>query len=104
MARVATCVPGDPLAAAERVGAELTVVGPEVPLVAGLADAFRAKGLRIVGPGSNAARLEGSKIFAKDFFQQRSIPTAKYVVVEDATQARASLGRFGYPVVLKADG
>jgi phosphoribosylamine--glycine ligase len=104
MARVATCVPGDPLDAALRVGADLTVVGPEVPLVAGVVDAFRARGRRIVGPNGDAARLEGSKIFAKDFFTQRSIPTAAYAVVEDAFQARIALGRFGFPVVLKADG
>ena len=104
MARVATCVPGDPLDAAVRVAADLTVVGPEVPLVAGVVDAFRDRGMGIVGPTGAAARLEGSKVFAKDFFVQRSIPTAAYVVVEDAFQARVTLGRFGFPVVLKADG
>jgi phosphoribosylamine--glycine ligase len=104
MARVGLCVPGDPLDAAIRIGADLTVVGPEVPLVAGLVDAFRARGLRIVGPNAEAARLEGSKIFAKDFFRQRGIPTAEYVTVEDAGLARMALGRFGFPVVLKADG
>ena len=104
MARVALCVPGDPLDAALRIGADLTVVGPEVPLVAGVVDAFRSRGLRIVGPNAEAARLEGSKIFAKDFFKQRGMPTAEYVTVEDASQARRALGRFGFPVVLKADG
>ena len=104
MARVATCVPGDPLDAAVRVGADLTVVGPEVPLVAGIVDAFRARGLRIVGPNAEAAQLEGSKIFAKDFFMQRGIPTAAYTTVESASLARMALGRFGFPVVLKADG
>src|ERR1035437_5713611 len=104
MARVATCVPGEPLDAALRTAADLTVVGPEVPLVAGVVDAFRARGLRIVGPNAEAARLEGSKGFAKDFFQQRGIPTAAYTVVEDASHARMALGRFGFPVVLKADG
>lgn len=104
MALVGMCVPGEPLAAAESVKADLTVVGPEVPLVAGIVDRFRAKGMRIVGPAAEAARLEGSKIFAKDFFRQRQIPTAEYVAVEDAAHARMALGRFGYPVVLKADG
>jgi phosphoribosylamine--glycine ligase len=104
MAREGTCVPGDPLDAALRVGADLTVVGPEVPLVAGVVDAFRARGLRIVGPNAEAAHLEGSKIFAKDFFVQRGIPTAAYATVEDASHARMVLGRFGFPVVLKADG
>lgn len=104
MARSATCVPGEPLDVALRIGADLTVVGPEVPLVAGLVDAFRARGLRIVGPNAEAARLEGSKIFAKDFLRQRGIPTAAYITVEDASHARMALGRFGFPVVLKADG
>src|SRR4051812_10707991 len=70
MALVATCLPGEPLAAAAAVNADLTVVGPEVPLVAGVVDQFRAAGRRIVGPAAAAARLEGSKIFAKDFFRQ----------------------------------
>jgi phosphoribosylamine---glycine ligase len=104
MARVATCLPGAPIDAALRVGADLTVVGPEVPLVEGVVDAFRARGLRIVGPTAEAARLEGSKIFAKDFFVSRGIPTAAYTTVEDAYHAKMALGRFGYPVVLKADG
>ncbi|MCU1236500.1 MAG: phosphoribosylamine--glycine ligase [Candidatus Solibacter sp.] len=104
MAKVATCVPGEPLAAAEAVGADLTVVGPEAPLVAGVVDAFRARGRKIVGPTASAARLEGSKIFAKNFFVQSGIPTARYETVDDASHARLALGRFGYPVVLKADG
>jgi phosphoribosylamine--glycine ligase len=104
MASVGMCVPGDALAAAIAVGADLTVVGPEVPLVAGIVDQFRAKGLRIVGPAAAAAQLEGSKIFAKDFLKQRGIPTAEYATVEDAAQARMALGRFRFPVVLKADG
>ena len=104
MARGATCVPGEPLDAALRIGADLTVVGPEVPLVAGVVDAFRARGVRIVGPNAEAARLEGSKIFAKDFLTQRTIPTAAYTTAESASHARMALGRFGFPVVLKADG
>ena len=104
MAQVGTCVPGEPLAVAEALGADLTVVGPEVPLVDGLVDRFLARGLRIVGPRAEAARLEGSKVFAKNFFVQTNIPTADYVTVEDATHARMALGRFRFPVVLKADG
>ncbi|MDE3166185.1 MAG: phosphoribosylamine--glycine ligase [Acidobacteriota bacterium] len=104
MAQVAACVPGDPLEAARSVHADLTVVGPEVPLVAGVADRFRAEGLAIVGPSAEAARLEGSKIFAKDFFRRLAIPTAEYVTVEGPEQARAALARFRFPVVLKADG
>ena len=104
MAHVATCVPGEPLDAAVAVGADLTVVGPEVPLVAGVVDSFRAHRLKIVGPNAEAARLEGSKSFAKSFFIQSGIPTARFEVVEDAGHARMVLGRFGFPVVLKADG
>ena len=90
--------------AAEAVGADLTVVGPEAPLVAGVVDEFRARGLKIVGPDAEAAQLEGSKIFAKNFFVQSGIPTAAFETVEDAYQARMALERFGFPVVLKADG
>jgi phosphoribosylamine---glycine ligase len=104
IAQVGKCVPGSPLEAAEAVGADLTVVGPEVPLVAGVVDEFRARGKRIVGPGRDAAQLEGSKIFAKNFFVQRNIPTAAYRTVANPAEARKSLDRFGFPVVLKADG
>ena len=110
IAKIGTCVPvrdGSPdglLALAEAIGAELTVVGPEAPLVAGVVDAFRARGRRIVGPNRAAAQLEGSKVFAKNFFIQSNIPTAEYAIVEDAAGARRALDRFGYPVVLKADG
>jgi len=106
IAQVGTCLPiaSGFLAAAEEIGADLTVVGPEAPLVAGIVDEFRAGGLKIVGPDRAAARLEGSKIFAKDFFVQRDIPTAAYVTVDDHAGARRALDRFGFPVVLKADG
>ena len=90
--------------AAEACGADLTVVGPEVPLVNGVADEFRAAGRLIVGPGRAAAQLEGSKIFAKRFFAQSGIPTAGFAAAENPEQARAALDRFGFPVVLKADG
>ena len=104
MARVGTCVPGKPLEAAEAIGADLTVVGPEAPLVEGVVDAFRARGRRIVGPDAAAARLEGSKIFAKRFFAEYGIPTAEYVAAADPEEAHRQLERFGFPVVLKADG
>ena len=104
VARVGKCVAGTPLEVAEAIGADLTVVGPEVPLVAGIVDEFRARGKRIVGPGRDAAQLEGSKIFAKNFFVQRKIPTAEYLTVANPAEARKSLDRFGFPVVLKADG
>jgi phosphoribosylamine--glycine ligase len=92
------------LAVAEEVQADLTVVGPEAPLVAGVVDLFRSHGRLIVGPDQNAAQLEGSKIFAKNFFTQSNIPTAQYVTVDNAEDARAALARFGFPVVIKADG
>ena len=107
---VGTCVPagaGSPaefLAVAESMGADLTVVGPEVPLVAGVVDAFRCAGRAIVGPNREAARLEGSKVFAKNFFVQRDIPTARYVTAATAATAAGAVERFGFPVVLKADG
>jgi phosphoribosylamine---glycine ligase len=101
MAQLARCVP---MAAIEEMRPDLTVVGPEVPLVEGIVDRFRARGLKIVGPAQDAARLEGSKAFAKSFFMQSGIPTAEFVTVDDAESARRELDRFGYPVVLKADG
>jgi phosphoribosylamine---glycine ligase len=106
MAHVATCIPeaGSFLDVAEHIGADLTVVGPEVPLVNGVVDEFRAKGKLIVGPDRNAARLEGSKVFAKRFFAQSGIPTAGFATAENEAEARAALDRFGFPVVLKADG
>ncbi|MGA2119924.1 MAG: phosphoribosylamine--glycine ligase [Bryobacteraceae bacterium] len=90
--------------AAEELEPDLTVVGPEVPLVAGVVDRYRARGLKIVGPARDAARLEGSKVFAKNFFVQTNIPTAGFVTVDSADDAPRALARFGYPVVLKADG
>jgi phosphoribosylamine--glycine ligase len=108
IAKVGTCVPvaagASYLEIAETIGADLTVVGPEAPLVAGVVDAFRARGRKIVGPDRKAAQLEGSKVFAKNFFVQSNIPTAEFVTVENETDARRALNRFGFPVVLKADG
>ena len=92
------------LADTERV--DLTVVGPEVPLDAGIADVFAARGLRLFGPSRAAARLESSKVFAKNFMARYGIPTARYRVCTDAAEARAVVasGEFGLPVVIKADG
>jgi phosphoribosylamine---glycine ligase len=110
IAKLATLLPpgdGSPttlLAAAQSVRADLTVVGPETPLVAGVVDAFRAAGLRIVGPTAAAAKLEGSKIFAKQFFRRIGIPTAEFIAVENPEQGIEALGRFDYPLVIKADG
>lgn len=85
---------------------DLVVVGPEAPLVAGLADRLAAAGVAVAGPSAAAARLEGSKIFAKDFMARHGIPTARYEVHDQAAGARRSLeaGRFEFPVVIKADG
>lgn len=106
IAGVGTCLPdlGSFFQAAEACRADLTVVGPEIPLVAGICDEFRAAGKLIVGPSRAAAQLEGSKIYAKRFFAQSGIPTAGFATADTPAEARAALDRFGFPVVLKADG
>jgi phosphoribosylamine--glycine ligase len=96
--------PAELLRLAEDLGADLTVAGPEAPLVAGVVNAFRAAGKAIVGPTAGAAQLEGSKIFSKRFMARAGIPTAEFVTVDNEADARAALDRFGAPVVLKADG
>ncbi|WP_020396983.1 phosphoribosylamine--glycine ligase [Thiolinea disciformis] len=83
---------------------DLTVIGPEVPLVKGVVDAFRAAGLRCFGPTQQAAQLEGSKAFAKDFLARHHIPTAFYGVFTDLNQAEAYIREKGAPIVIKADG
>ncbi len=90
------------LARAEGVG--LVLIGPEVPLTLGLADRLRAAGIPAFGPSAAAARLEGSKAFAKDFMRRHGIPTADHAVCTDPASARAAVRRFGAPVVIKADG
>ena len=82
----------------------LTIVGPEAPLVAGLVDAFIAAGLPCFGPGKQAAQLEGSKSFAKDFMARHGIPTAEYAVFSEVDAALAYLDEKGTPIVVKADG
>ena len=105
IAQAATCLAtADYLAVAESIDADLTVVGPEGPLAAGVVDQFRAKGRRIVGPTAAAACLESSKAFAKEFMMRAGIPTARFATADSAEEARAALGEFDYPVVLKADG
>ena len=108
---IAACLPAnvnDPIglaSLAESISAELTVIGPEAPLVAGVAEAFRAQGLRMVGPSAAAARLEGSKIFTKEFTTRHSIPTARFVACDSPETARDALRKeFQFPVVVKADG
>ncbi len=105
MAQVATCLATtDYLAAAESIEADLTVVGPETPLAAGIVDQFRAKGRRIVGPTAAAARLESSKAFAKELMMRAGIPTARFATAANVEEARDALLEFDLPVVIKADG
>src|SRR5579864_2831234 len=90
---------------AEKLGADLTVVGPEQPLVDGVADEFDRRKLKIVAPSKECAQLEGSKILAKEFLNRHAIPTAStYGVFASAPDAIKRLQTLKYPVVLKADG
>jgi phosphoribosylamine--glycine ligase len=89
---------------AQRNAIDLTVVGPEVPLVAGIVNVFQQHGLTIFGPVAAGAALEGSKAFAKELMTSAGIPTAQHRTFTDATQALAYLERHGAPVVVKADG
>lgn len=105
IAQVATCLAtAEYLGAAESMDADLTVVGPEVPLAAGIVDQFRAKGRRIVGPAAAAARLESSKAFAKELMLRAGIPTARFATAASIEEARDALLEFDLPVVIKADG
>jgi phosphoribosylamine--glycine ligase len=111
IAAEAQCVAGDPgnvkemVALAERLSPDLTVVGPELPLVNGLADAFQERKWPVVGPTQKAAQLEGSKIFAKEFLQRHNIPTAEmYGAYDSPGGAYSALCAVDWPVVLKADG
>ena len=112
ISRVARCVPVDPAdphavaAIARREEIDFTIVGPELPLSRGIADVFAAEGNLLFGPTQRAARLESSKVFAKDFMQRCNVPTARYKCCDTAAQAVTVLrsGEFGFPVVLKADG
>jgi phosphoribosylamine--glycine ligase len=85
-------------------GIDLTIVGPEAPLVAGIVDRFRERGLRVFGPHARAAHLEGSKVFAKDFMRRHGVPTAPYFVCGSLEEAEAALAGASYPRVIKADG
>jgi phosphoribosylamine---glycine ligase len=92
------------LALAKRERVDLTIVGPEQPLVAGIVDRFREAGLRVFGPTAAAAQLEGSKAFAKDFLHRHGIPTARYGAFTEVGPAVALIRELGAPVVVKADG
>ncbi|HMR66724.1 MAG TPA: phosphoribosylamine--glycine ligase, partial [Anaerolineae bacterium] len=89
---------------AQQWGIDLTVVGPEAPLAAGLVDTFRAARLTVFGPVQEVARLESSKAFAKDFMRRHGIPTGDYAVFEAVEPARAYLEQIEHPVVIQADG
>ncbi len=89
---------------AEKEGIDFTVVGPEAPLVEGMVDEFERRGLAIFGPRREGARLEGSKVFAKDFMLRHGIPTAVYETFDDAEKAKRFIRDFGAPLVVKADG
>jgi phosphoribosylamine--glycine ligase len=109
VARLVRVDPADPeavFALAEAEQADLTIVGPELPLTRGVADLFAARGRLLLGPSRLAAELESSKAFAKDFMGRHGVPTARYQVCESPEIALAVLAtrQFGYPVVIKADG
>jgi len=111
IAEEAECVAVDPgdvtavVALAEKNRPDLTIVGPELPLVNGLTDAFRARHWAIVGPSQQAAQLEGSKVFSKEFLQRHAIPTAKtYGAYDSPQEAYRALGAAKWPLVIKADG
>jgi phosphoribosylamine--glycine ligase len=110
IANHATCLdpggtsPAHYLTVAKSIQPDLTIVGPEAPLVAGVTDLFQQYGLRVFGPTAEAAKLEGSKLFAKRVMVEAKIPTAQYQEVHSLDDARRALSRFTFPVVLKADG
>lgn len=110
MAELATLVPiaASDLEAladfAESEGIDLTVVGPEGPLAAGIVDVFRARGLRIFGPDRRGAELEASKAFTKKLLVEAGVPTAEYGEFNESAPAREFARRLGFPVVVKADG
>jgi phosphoribosylamine---glycine ligase len=112
MAALADCVPIDTTSIVEiadfveTVKADLTVVGPELPMVLGISDEFQRRGLTIFCPTRAAAELEGSKAFAREFMERHHIPAPRFAVCSSPSEAREVLqsGRLGYPVVVKADG
>ena len=109
---IARCYPADVsepttlLALVERLQIDFTVVGPELPLSRGIVDLFSAAGRPVLGPTKQAAALEWSKVFAKDFMARHRVPTAAFRVCESAAEALDAIAReeLGYPLVLKADG
>lgn len=110
IAQIGTCHPGNVedldgiLKFVEDNAIDFTVIGPEVPLCMGLADLLESHGHKVFGPTKQAATLEGSKAFSKDFMKRHHIPTAAYQEVHSYDEAVAALSSFDYPVVVKADG
>jgi phosphoribosylamine--glycine ligase len=110
IAALAQCLPIDPsnlqafADAASELSVDLTIVGPEAPLVSGLVDIFRARGLRIFGPSQAAAEIEGSKVFAKQLMASHEIPTASFEVFTDPAETLRYIRDAGRPLVIKADG
>ncbi|MER7455404.1 phosphoribosylamine--glycine ligase [Micromonospora sp. NPDC126480] len=107
IAEIRSVDPLDPAAVAAlavETAADLVVIGPEAPLVAGVADAVRAKGIAVFGPSGEAARLEGSKAFAKDVMTAAGVPTARAYACTDARSVAEALAEFGPPYVVKNDG
>ena len=110
IAEIAECVPLEPNALddlirfAKEKGIDLTLVGPESPLVAGIVDRFQAEGLKIFGPTQAAAQLEGSKIFAKEMMTRAGVPTAEFKIFDNADQAKHHVIEHEPPFVIKADG
>jgi phosphoribosylamine--glycine ligase len=106
----AQCVPADVrnvdglIHLANQLKPDLTVIGPELPLMLGVVDRLEQQGLRVFGPRQAAAQLESSKSFAKEFMQRHHIPTAHYAICNTLDEVRAALPHFHMPVVLKADG
>src|SRR5215210_4036919 len=91
---------------AQTIGADLTVVGPELPMVLGMADEFQRRGLTIFCPSRAAAEIEGSKAYARDFMRRHNVPSPRFELCDSADAAHDFVKRapFGYPVVVKADG
>jgi phosphoribosylamine---glycine ligase len=102
--QVAVANPAAVTELARHLAADLVVVGPEAPLVAGVADALRTAGISCFGPGQDAARVEGSKSFAKDLMRAAAVPTAAARTCQTLAEAAAALDEFGSPYVVKADG
>ncbi len=88
----------------EDSGVDLTIVGPEAPLVDGVVDIFKSRGLNIFGPTKSASQLEGSKIFMKNFLSRHNIPTARYVETKSLEEANSFIDSLNAPIVVKADG